>query len=81
MVLSGEVRHELSCASCGAPLHDLKRLRSDAVQPLSRSQKPAKVKPDRRKPQKFKAKSYKRRKGFGARLLDELFDAVEDIFD
>ena len=24
LVLSGEVRHELACSGCGAPLHDLK---------------------------------------------------------
>lgn len=74
LVLTGEVRHELSCASCGAPLHNLKRLRADAV--------PVKTdKPKPYKPKKSKAKKDKRRKGFGAKLLDELFDAVEDIFD
>ena len=26
LVLRGKVIHELSCGSCGAPLHDLKRL-------------------------------------------------------
>ncbi|MYM54591.1 hypothetical protein [Thalassovita mangrovi] len=76
LVLTGEVRHELSCASCGAPLHNLKRLRSDAV---AAPEKAAKLKPY--KPKKSKAKKVKRRKGFGAKLLDELFDAVEDIFD
>lgn len=29
LILTGQVRHELSCATCGAPLHDLKMLRSD----------------------------------------------------
>lgn len=28
----GAGRHELTCASCGAPLHDLKRLPSEAVE-------------------------------------------------
>jgi hypothetical protein len=31
LVLRGRERHELSCAACGAPLHDLKMLRADAV--------------------------------------------------
>lgn len=74
LVLTGEVRHELSCASCGAPLHNLKRLRSDAVPVPEKTAKSYKTK-------KSKAKKVKRRKGFGAKLLDELFDAVEDIFD
>ncbi|WP_371054488.1 hypothetical protein [Rhodosalinus sp. K401] len=32
LVLRGDTRHELSCAACGAPLHDLKMLRADAVE-------------------------------------------------
>jgi hypothetical protein len=32
LVLRGEGRHELSCASCGAPLHLMKNLRADVVQ-------------------------------------------------
>jgi hypothetical protein len=32
LVLRGDLRHELSCASCGAPLHEMKKLRADAVQ-------------------------------------------------
>ncbi|MDJ0822410.1 MAG: hypothetical protein QNJ09_11465 [Paracoccaceae bacterium] len=33
LVLRGKERHELSCASCGAPLHDMKMLRADKVVP------------------------------------------------
>ena len=32
LVLRGKERHELSCASCGAPLHNMKSLRADVVQ-------------------------------------------------
>jgi hypothetical protein len=28
LVLSGTTRHELACSSCGAPLHDIKHLKS-----------------------------------------------------
>ncbi|MFD3191960.1 hypothetical protein ACFMPD_17090 [Sedimentitalea sp. HM32M-2] len=33
LILTGQVRHELSCATCGAPLHDLKMLRRDRLPP------------------------------------------------
>ncbi len=36
LVLTGRDRHELSCSACGAPLHNLKMLRSDAVEKGSR---------------------------------------------
>ena len=29
LVLSGKTRHELACSSCGAPLHELKKLPCD----------------------------------------------------
>ncbi len=32
LVLRGKERHELACSNCGAPLHNLKMLRSEAVQ-------------------------------------------------
>ncbi len=34
--------HELTCGSCGAPLHDMKRLRSDAKGKKSKKVKPPK---------------------------------------
>ncbi|SPF78351.1 hypothetical protein [Pseudoprimorskyibacter insulae] len=79
LVLRGHDRHELTCASCGAPLHDLKMLRTD---------KPAKheepsvvhgvIKEKKVKPSKGKTK---KRKSFASRFWDEAFDAIEDIFD
>jgi transcription initiation factor TFIIIB Brf1 subunit/transcription initiation factor TFIIB len=80
-------RHELACASCGAPLHDLKLI------PVKRVERPAIThqKPARRaavvipKASKKRRKPAKRRKSwFGERfkdLAEELFDVVEDIFD
>ena len=80
----GEGRHELSCASCGAPLHDLKRLPVETARaepalrqfrqaaPAARA-KPAKVRKAHSKP--------KKRKGWLRRAAEEAFDVLEDIFD
>lgn len=85
LVLRGRDRHELSCSACGAPLHDLKMLRADhrgereLVKP-SPARKRFPNAPER-------ARSYdprrrkKPRKGFGRRMLEEIWDVVEDIID
>lgn len=87
-MLSGRTRHELSCAACGAPLRELKALRSDnpgerhllspgrgTKMPKDGARRPAPPKPVKKK------KKAKRKKGLMARVLDEAFDLVEDIFD
>lgn len=72
-------RHELTCAQCGAPLHDLKMLPvekpvAQKVQ-VARGPKPQVAKP--RKPRKVK-----KRKNFRLKnLVEEVFDIVEDILD
>jgi hypothetical protein len=89
-VLSGRERHELSCAACGAPLHDMKMLRVDRggerdLVPASRArpETPANHRAERirrpAKPRKIKRK-YKPLGGF-KRLFEEAFDVIEDIFD
>ena len=40
LVLRGKDSYELSCGSCGAPLHDLKRL---PVEPLAKTPKNAQL--------------------------------------
>ena len=80
LVLAGRDRHELSCQNCGAPLHDLKQMpRSEGRKaPKSASRyggHDGKEMP-RRKPEKRK-----RRKGFGARVFEELWDVIEDVID
>ena len=30
LVLKGKVRHELACSNCGAPLHEMKMLRTES---------------------------------------------------
>ncbi len=92
LVLRGRERHELACASCGAPLHDLKMLRADAVEtrpaaprrPTPSAAKKARKRPAQRpckKSETYREKPRKRRKSTARWLLEEAFDALEDIFD
>ena len=82
-------RHELSCASCGAPLRDLKMLHKEpqtAPQPRKAVSHQPKV---RRFPEKAAAAAYKKakprktkkRKSWFKDVAEDLFDIVEDIFD
>ncbi len=84
LVLRGEVRHELSCASCGAPLHDLKMLRADHAGARSLV-RPSPVRNTHRKaPSRARDHDRRRRKKHpwpGRRLLEEVWDEIEDIFD
>lgn len=79
-------RHELACAQCGAPLHDLKQI------PLPKPQKPVEPTPALRrfpdavptrssKTQKTKLPKYRKKKPWLTRLGKEIFDAVEDLID
>ncbi|MBS0126654.1 hypothetical protein [Thetidibacter halocola] len=84
-------RHELACASCGAPLHDLKMLKTEAVDHAPHRPKPgrgprpggpeAAMAPWMASPEGRKVKKKKKRKGLAARFFDEAFDAIEDLFD
>jgi hypothetical protein len=91
--LRGKTQHELACGNCGAPLHNLKMLlkaQVAAVEPQHRGL----VKPSRitqktsrsdkgfkwEKPKKVSKKS-KKKKGLGRWLLEEAWDAIEDIID
>jgi len=77
-------RHELSCASCGAPLHELKKLRADAVDRDAPRHRPAPFPdaaqtPRRDKPPKGHKK--KKRKTLGRKAAKGVFDLLEDLFD
>lgn len=83
LVLTGEVRHELACSSCGAPLHDLKALR-----PVSKRAddhelvRPSRVRHTQKKrPKPSGKKKKKKRKSPMHKLFSEAFDVIEDIFD
>ncbi|MEE4346976.1 MAG: hypothetical protein V2I53_09285 [Paracoccaceae bacterium] len=94
LVLRGKERHELSCSSCGAPLHNMKSLRVEAVRdhPVVTPQ-PERGGPRNRPvtPQidwsraaqgkgKIKARP-KKRKSTARWLAGEIWDLVEDVFD
>ena len=93
LVLRGENRHELSCAACGAPLHDMKMLRTESVQtPVStRDFNPSRPKKKERKAgvtplpvwerKSGHSRKKKKRKTFTKRFFEEAFDVLEDIFD
>jgi hypothetical protein len=86
LVLRGRERQELSCSSCGAPLHDMKMLPKqpdDSRKPRVRhaahpadSHSRAMSRADhgeRRKP--------RRTKSLARRLFGEIVDIIEDIVD
>lgn len=94
LVLTGQTRHELSCGACGAPLHDLKMLRADAVDENGIHTRSTRKKPkgdpvDRVgatplpiwEARKTSKKRKKKRKSFTKKLFEEAFDVLEDIFD
>ena len=72
LTLQGKERHELACASCGAPLHDLKGLPRASVSESPKRQK---------NPRKPKAKRSRKRKSLSQKFLSEAFDFIEDILD
>ncbi|PIE18303.1 MAG: hypothetical protein CSA65_05175 [Proteobacteria bacterium] len=69
-------RHELVCASCGAPLHQIKQMPGTRAETSAPSRAaPAKpVKPG-------KKASKKRKKKKASRFFDEVWDVIDDIFD
>lgn len=75
--------HELACGSCGAPLHEMKWLKAPVSQPRTERGGP-KVKPARAadwaKPRKSR-KRRKRRIPSVKKIMEEVWDVVEDIFD
>ncbi|HKK98337.1 MAG TPA: hypothetical protein VJ928_09155 [Marivita sp.] len=93
LVLRGDDRHELSCAACGAPLHDMKMLRSEKVHsPVSTKEvnpaRPVKSKkkgvtplPAWERKAGYAKKKKKKRKTLAKRFFEEAFDVLEDIFD
>ncbi|EAQ24075.1 hypothetical protein ROS217_16110 [Roseovarius sp. 217] len=82
-------RHELTCANCGAPLHEMKAMPrgdSEAVRPKARPMTlprqdygPERHSPTRHSP--TPPRKVKPRKGFGRRMLEEIWDGIEDILD
>lgn len=88
-------RHELTCSACGAPLHDMKAMPQSPVKAAKKAPTSAPVQPRRRRKAhdehereswfghggQARRKPRKRRKPMARRMLEELWDVVEDIFD
>ena len=95
LVLRGDVRHELSCVSCGAPLHNLKLMpvSAPAARPVDTSaKKPAGAakKAKRNKEQKVVQPKKGKRRKFGvklgrklsvSRLVSKVWDEIEDVVE
>ena len=86
-------RHELSCGRCGAPLHEMKMMpvsrgagRPGRKPPVPRERVRVDWQAERRHALGDAAphrpdKPRRRRKSLRRRMLSELWDVVEDIFD
>ena len=77
-------RHELACAACGAPLHEMKAIPSAHPPGEVHGTVPASRVRGTRPPKPGKPRKRKRKGGgiaFGAWLLREVIDEIEDIFD
>ena len=76
-------RHELSCGSCGAPLHKMKAMplaRAPVQQRWSEPSAPLKRYKSSKK--KRVERPLKRRgKSLAKKAFEELWDVIEDIFD
>ena len=88
LVMREDGRHELSCAACGAPLHEMKmmpqRAKPAAVAPPRRAKPLPKyeLEPtyERHRPAQPRKRG-KRRKGLMRKVFEEVWDIAEDIFD
>lgn len=78
LVLRGKDKHELSCSRCGAPLRALKMLPTRIAAPTEPSRKKPKeqAKRDVARPHKRR-----KRKNFGKRMFEEIWDVLEDVGD
>lgn len=86
LVLTGRVKHELSCATCGAPLSKLKMLPKfgdQAPAPAAAPARPTLVFTPQKPCKKLRNKPKKKNKikSLGHKAFSEIWDVVEDIFD
>lgn len=88
LVLTEAGRHELSCAACGAPLHEMKAMpvrKAERLHQAPPRRAGAPARPDRGKPRKKPAKRRDRMRKFSpmrafSRALEQAWDEIEDIF-
>ena len=82
LTLKGKERHELSCSSCGAPLHEMKMLPSQKVQ-QARTPRPQTFYTPQPEHDRYKGrkKKVKKKRSLGQRFMAEVWDVAEDLFD
>ncbi len=80
LVLAGHRQHELACAACGAPLHNLKALKVERDPGQIQAPAHASESPKPKRPARKRKKARKRR-SVGRKILSEAFDLLEDVFD
>ena len=76
--LRGKQRHELSCSNCGAPLRALKNMPVAAVQSTAPTATPARPTKRAIAPRR---KDKRRPASFVRKMIAELWDEIEDVFD
>lgn len=85
LVLRGKDRHELSCSSCGAPLHNMKQLHpqrsTKPVKKAARAGDRQRVAPYESHDRWASQKPRKKKKSLGRRIFSEVWDVIEDIID
>ena len=82
--LRGKDRHELACASCAAPLHDLKMFPvapDRATAPAATPARPTRTKDHDRKHSPSRPARRRHIGHLARRIWVELWDELEDIFD
>lgn len=73
--------HELTCASCAAPLHFMKPLKVAVPEEIERSRRIKYVPLAQQSKQRKKYKKPSKFKRLFNDIIDELWDELEDIFD
>lgn len=94
LVLHGDTRHELACSNCGAPLHNLKALKSEPKRAVKQAVRPTKNAHPHPPAANLglgglfeeahrvaKSKKKKKKKSGSAYFFKKAFDVIEDIFD
>ena len=83
LVLGGRKRHELACASCGAPLHNLKMLPAAQSGKKKRTKRrPEYLDPEPYRPARPQKQDRRRkRKSTFKWFLEEAIDLIEDVLD
>ncbi len=79
LTLKGRERHELACSSCGAPLHEMKMLKTETPKVVRKARQ--RYPSDRPKQSRDSRRRKKPKKSMKRRIFEELWDFAEDIFD